>query len=267
MKAGLLAGLYAIAALRDVLGGRAARRGSCSWATRTRRSGRRCRRPTSGGWPRRPTPASSSSARARTATSSRRARGTWALVDHGPRARGARRRGAREGPQRDPRGGAPGPGPPRAQRALARGHGERRRDRGRHCGPNVVAERCRSRSTCGRWTGRRSRRPRRRCGRSSEPRVVPGRHGRRRGGRAPLADGEAGAVGAARRRTRSRSRRTSGSSSTTRRPAAPRTPTRRRAWASRRSTASGPIGGMDHSPRGVPRGRARSCPGRRCSPG
>ena len=75
MKGGLLSGLYAIAALRAASAG-------CRWdgsttsPIRTRRSARRRRRRTSCRWRRRPTSHWCSSARVRTATSSRRARGS-----------------------------------------------------------------------------------------------------------------------------------------------------------------------------------------------
>ena len=82
---------------------------------------------------------------------------------------------------------------------------------------------------------------------------------------AALADGEARAVGSAGRPTRRRSRRASASRSTTPRPAAPRTRTRRRAWACRRST------GWDRSAASTTRRAStwrspRSCRAPRCWP-
>ena len=86
--------------------------------------------PTSASSPRTPTRASSWSAPAPTATSSRpaRASSTRGTV-HGRAAHAGRR--AREGPQRDPRGGADRPRPARAQRPLAGRDRQRRGDRRR----------------------------------------------------------------------------------------------------------------------------------------
>ena len=131
MKSGLLAGLYAIAALRELPGGLPL------GAARLRREpGRGDRvagvaRRTSGGSPPRPTRASSSSARASTATSSApaRASSSFEITVHGPRV--ARGRRAREGAQRDPRGGPDRDRAAGAQRALAGRDRQRRHDPGR----------------------------------------------------------------------------------------------------------------------------------------
>ena len=174
-------------------------------------------------------------------------KGTLDARDHGHRPRRARRRRAREGPQRDPRGGR-----------------SSRRDlhalNGRWPGvtvnvgvvpggtrPNVVAERAGWRSTCGRSTAPDSRRPRPRSAMLVAA-PCPGRHGRARGDGPPVADGEAGTVGAARRARRRRCAARLGFS----------VKDAATGGASDANTTSGmgvptidglgPIGGLDHSP-------------------
>ncbi len=103
--------------------------------------------------------------------------------------------------------------------------------------PNVVAERCSMevdvRAVDPRHAGRGGEAAiREACARTRRARRDRGR----RGAGPALADGEAGAVRAARGARGGARRRSSGSSSTMPRPAAPRTPTRRRGWGCRRST-------------------------------
>ena len=140
MKSGLLAGLYAIKAIIAEVGGLPFERltfianpdeeiGSPS-STPAHPGGGRGRRRRA--W--------SSSAPAPTATSCRR-KGILDTPPDGPRPGRPRRGRAGEGPQRDPRGGAPRPRPPRPQRPLA-GRDRQRRDRSAARRPNVVAERC-----------------------------------------------------------------------------------------------------------------------------
>ena len=135
MKAGLLAGLYALAGRsaprrREAAGCRSS--ASSSSPTRTRRSARRRRRPHI----RELAARRRRLLRARVRPRQRRhrlgAQGHRRPPPHGPRPGRARRRRAREGPQRDPRGGPPDRRPPRAQRPLARRDGQRRRHPRRH---------------------------------------------------------------------------------------------------------------------------------------
>src|ERR671913_169059 len=115
MKAGLLAGLYAIAALRDTLGGVPLARLHAPHPA-PGRGGRRLPGP-------------------RVCPGERRhrlvAQGEPGAGGDGAWPGGACGRGAGKGPQRDPRGGPDRAGHPCAHRALAGGHGQRRRDRGR----------------------------------------------------------------------------------------------------------------------------------------
>ena len=115
---------------------------------------------------------------------------------HRPWPRGARRRRAREGPQRDPRGGAHRHRAARAQRPLAGGHRQRRGHQGR----DAAQRRGRELLDGGRRARGHPRRPG--GGRGRHPRGLrahrdPRRHRRRHRGSAPLADGEARAVGSA----------------------------------------------------------------------
>ena len=99
MKGGLLTGFFAMQVLQDA--GFDGSDASPTCATRTRRSGRRSRGRSSGSWRRRTTSASCWRARAPTVTSCPRARAITDYDDRHRRARGARRRGAGEGAQRD----------------------------------------------------------------------------------------------------------------------------------------------------------------------
>ena len=247
MKSGLLAGLYALKALHRRAWRPAASNGSSSSPTPTRRSARRPPRPTSGASPPTSTPRSCSSARGRTATSSRRARGssTCGCTVHG--------RAAHAGVE-----------PEKGRSAIleaARIVADLHALNGRWPGvtvnvgvidggtrPNVVAERCALEVDVRATVARGAR-----GGRGGDPPDRRGDRGRRTppsssrrwpaGGRWRSWSGAGGSSSTPRP-----SPRRSGSRSTTPRPAAPRTPTRPPAWASRASTDSAPIGGNDHSP-------------------
>ena len=105
MKSGLLTGLYAIAALRDALDGVPHGAPRSSSPTRTRRSARPSRRRTSGGWPEEADACLVlECARANGDIVSSR-KGSLDLRGHRARQGEPRRDRAREGPQRDPRGG------------------------------------------------------------------------------------------------------------------------------------------------------------------
>ena len=111
-----------------------------------------------------------------------------------PRPSGARRRRAREGAERDPRGGTDRARAARAQRSMGRGDRQRRQDRRRDTTERrrrAVRSRCRRSLDDGRRAARgRSGRPRDRRGQGGA------RHdGRSRGPRRVAADGEARAVG------------------------------------------------------------------------
>ena len=246
MKSGLLAGLYAIAALgRRSAGCRSD--GSSSSPTRTRRSARRCPRPHI-----RRLAASADAclvlecARANGDIVSSR-KGTLDLVVT------VNGRAAHAGVE--PEKGRSAileaarivDGPPCAQRALAGRHGQRRRHRGRH------APERRRRALLARG-GRARGHPRGLEAAEAAireilvPRLVPDVT-RRRSSR-PAATGRwrssSGPGGWS--TTPLRWRRASASSCATPPPAVPRTPTRPRGWACRRIDGLGPIGGLDHSP-------------------
>ena len=191
------------------------------------------------------------------------AQGDRRLRHHGPRPRRPRRRRAGEGPQRDPRRGPPGRRAARADRALARRHLQRRRDRGR----DPSQRRRRADRPGGRPAGRHAgvdgggRRgdpgagggaggPRRDDRRGARHRHWPMEKLERSGRLVELRQGLAAA---------------SASRSATPRPAEPRTRTRRRAWACRRSTASARSAGWTTPRRSGWTSRA-SCRGPRSSP-
>ena len=165
-----------------------------------------------------------------------------------PRPGGARRRRAREGSQRDPRGGA---------------------DRRASCTSSTAAGRASPSTSGASWAGRdRTSSPRRARSRSTsaptarealetaeadDPRDRRGDRGPRRDRRlradgALVADGEARAQRPAGRARPGAWRDRSASRSPTPRPAARRTPTRRPGWASPSLDGLGPIGGNDHAP-------------------
>ena len=239
MKSGLLAGLYALKAIIGERGGAALRAAGRSSPTRTRRSARRPRRRTSA--------ALAADSDVALVLECARANGDIVSSRKGildlrltrPRPGGPRRRRAREGPQRDPRGGPDRRGPARAQRPLAGRHrqrrGHRRRDAPQRRAPS--AARSRSTSAATRRDGARGGRGRDPADRRARPRCPDTTVDVRADG--PLvADGEARAQSGGWSSTRRPSRERSASRSPTRRPAAPPMPTRRPGWACPASTAS-----------------------------
>ena len=172
MKSGLLAGLYALLALArsapttTTMPSTCRSSGSCSSPTRTRRSARRARRRTSASWPSRADACFVlECARANGDIVSAR-KGTRRPPPHGPRPGRPRRRRAREGPQRDPRGGPSDDRAPGPERPLAGRHRQRRGRSTAGPGRTSSPRRRASRSTSGRRAGTASRRPRPPSGRS-----------------------------------------------------------------------------------------------------
>ena len=211
-------------------------------------------------------PASSSSVPAPTATSCRRRKGILdtRLTVHGRAAHAGRR--AREGPQRDPRGGAhrratctPSTAAGRASRSTSAGSAAARDPTS---SPSAATSRSTSASTTADGLDAVEAAVREVAAATEVPdtTVDARRHGRA-GGRWRSSPAAAGSSSTPRR-----SPSGSGSRSTTPRPAARPTPTRPPGWASRRSTASGRSAATTTRRRSTSRS-TRSCRGRRCWPG